>query len=648
MAPALTSLGILLPALFASLTLLFFRRGAESRRSALLHAALVWGLVCVVLVEFLSVVHALTPLHLRLGWALACALAAVPLLLKKGVASASAEPRCGHVARWRVAGAPLLGGLFFITTAVGLTVLWAPPNTEDVQLYHLPRVLFWLQQRSVEHFPTTNYQQLFQPPFAEFAMLHLYALSGGDRFVSLVHFFSYFGCAMVASLIAQSLGAGVRGQLFAAVFTLTLPQGVLTASGAKNDYVLAFWMLAALWLTFRYADASSWPRAFYFGLASALSVCTKGTAYVLLPVMLLFAVMACGARSLGRWWKAGVAALALIAAVNSGHYLRNYRLFGSPLGCDSGRCDETYRFANREFGPKHFASNVLRNLSLHATTPFPQFGRAVYGTVLTCLRKLDLAPEDPRNTWPEAKYQPTSLFGHEAVAGNPVHLILVVACVIALSLGLRKHHSKALVYALGPLVAFLAFCWIFRWQPWHTRLHLPMFTAAAPAVGCAIERSCRRWQAALAGFLLVYAAPYAVGNALRPIVPTVGAFNENIFHLSREAMYRPAPGLPALVRALKNQPCRRLVLDSPVTYPTYPLLRFLDVGLGEFQVLPISHDGRFAPYYRGRAFRPCAVVYAGCSDSLAQAAACASLSFAQVYGDHRLVLKSPDNWPPKF
>jgi hypothetical protein len=39
------------------------------------------------------------------------------------------------------------------------------------------------------------------------------------------------------------MGAGYHGQVLAAVICATIPQGLLQASGAKNDYVLAFWLL---------------------------------------------------------------------------------------------------------------------------------------------------------------------------------------------------------------------------------------------------------------------------------------------------------------------------------------------------------------------------------------------------------------------
>jgi hypothetical protein len=52
--------------------------------------------------------------------------------------------------------------------------------------YHLARVAHWGQNHTVAFYPTHIVRQLYQPPWAEYAMLHLYILAGGDRLANLV------------------------------------------------------------------------------------------------------------------------------------------------------------------------------------------------------------------------------------------------------------------------------------------------------------------------------------------------------------------------------------------------------------------------------------------------------------------------------
>ncbi len=124
------------------------------------------------------------------------------------------------------------------------------------------------------------YSQVSQPPLAEYFILHTWILSAGDRFANLVQFFAFFASAVAASAITAGLGASRRGQVLAALFAATLPNGILQASGVKNDCVLALWLA----LTARFALA--WLRdprpadLVSVGLALGLAILTKNTAYL--------------------------------------------------------------------------------------------------------------------------------------------------------------------------------------------------------------------------------------------------------------------------------------------------------------------------------------------------------------------------------
>lgn len=64
------------------------------------------------------------------------------------------------------------------TALLVAAVLW---GLLVVATYHMSRVAHWAQNRNVEHYPTPIVRQLFQPPWAEFAILQSYVLTGGAR-----------------------------------------------------------------------------------------------------------------------------------------------------------------------------------------------------------------------------------------------------------------------------------------------------------------------------------------------------------------------------------------------------------------------------------------------------------------------------------
>jgi hypothetical protein len=49
--------------------------------------------------------------------------------------------------------------------------------------YNMPRVIMWIENRSVHFYPTLDYQQLMMSPWSEYAMAHLTMLQGSDRLV---------------------------------------------------------------------------------------------------------------------------------------------------------------------------------------------------------------------------------------------------------------------------------------------------------------------------------------------------------------------------------------------------------------------------------------------------------------------------------
>src|SRR5262245_35403163 len=174
----------------------------------------------------------------------------------------------------------LLLPIGFIVSLTGLIALVAPPNTYDSMTYHLGRVVHWIQNHDVRPYPTNIDRQLYNPPWAEFAISHFHILSGGDRLANAVQWLSMLGSIVGVSLIAKQLGGSWDCQVLASLVALCLPMGILQASSTQNDYVVTFWLVCFAYYVFLILQvvqgpSSFWLQAILAGISLGLALLTK-------------------------------------------------------------------------------------------------------------------------------------------------------------------------------------------------------------------------------------------------------------------------------------------------------------------------------------------------------------------------------------
>ncbi|HTB19439.1 MAG TPA: glycosyltransferase family 39 protein, partial [Bryobacteraceae bacterium] len=452
-----------------------------------------------------------------------------------------------------------------------------PPNTWDALAYHMPRVVYWAEQASVRFFPTPYLNQIMLQPLAEYFMLHSYVLSGGDHFINFVQWFGSVGSIVGVSSIAGLLGAGPRGQAIAALFCATLPSGVLASSGAKNDYFLAMWLVASIYFAARLVRSLSWGDAFAFGAAVGLAILTKATAYLFLP-WLLAAVLLPQARWTRRSFQLAAVAFVFALLLNAPHFARNLQLSDSILGFDSPHGDGFFRWRNETFGWKQTVSNILRNTSEQLGGRSDEWNHEVYSWTVRAHQALGIDVNDAATTWRWTTYEPPRNTNHEADANSKWHiLILWIAALIAAWTAWRQRKIEQLWYALAIGCGFIAFCAYLKWQPYETRLFLPLLVAGSPLVGAALDRGHFLIQALLCIFLLSTARRPALENWLRPLegprsvlrVARNDQYFSDILQLNNGPVFRQA------VQLLADGACPVVGIDSTNLALEYPLMALL-------------------------------------------------------------------------
>ena len=379
---------LLVPAALAAWTLFYTR--STGLRMALVRSLLTLGTAAVVVTEALSASTAIDRASIAVAWSI---LLILPILF-------IAFSRSILHRQWARPDPLVAAGVLTIGVMSGViawTAILSPPNSADAMAYHMPRIVYWVQHKSVSFFPTTYLNQIMLQPVAEYIGLHLYLLAGGDRFINLVQVAGYAGSVVAVSSIAGLLGGNARMQTIAALFCATLPSAILQASGAKNDTLLSFWLAAMMLCAGSWLRSRSTSDLVFTALALGLSLGTKGTAYLFAAPFLLAIALRIGVHRLSAR-EIGLAGLALALGtllINTPQYVRNLDLSGSILGFDSAQGDGVYRWSNETFGWKPTLSNILRNTSEQLGGRSDSWNRAVYEAVLRIHNWLGLDPEDP-------------------------------------------------------------------------------------------------------------------------------------------------------------------------------------------------------------------------------------------------------------
>ena len=162
---------------------LAYRRHAPWRL-AFLEALVTAGAITLLITEVLSPWYAIDRTAVLICW---CVVSMIPLWWSVRAPRLAAVRRPSLFVLVCVAVITVMAGL------IAATAILSPPNSADAMSYHLPRVVYWMQHRSVAFFPTQYLNQIMLQPLTEYIMLHAYLLAGSDRFTNLVQFAGYVG-----------------------------------------------------------------------------------------------------------------------------------------------------------------------------------------------------------------------------------------------------------------------------------------------------------------------------------------------------------------------------------------------------------------------------------------------------------------------
>jgi hypothetical protein len=416
----------------------------------------------------------------------------------------------------------LVGILSLFIIVILFQGLIYPPNNWDSLTYHMSRIMYWIGNESIDYFPTHILRHLYQPPFAEYFILHVNLLNGNDYFSNSIQLFFLLLSILAIWTLLDSFKLSWFYKLLAAFLAITIPSVALQASTTKNDIVCSFFIISTVLFCIKSYRDYSFKNLLFLGFSVGLAFLTKGTAYLFLaPILLCFAVFTFLKLIKNPDLKIitnSFVALAIVIILNFGQYYRNYTLAGNLLNIDKA---EAKMYSNDEMNGKLFLSNLLKNSGLHLGYPI---GKKSDEIIRNIHLKMGVSIDNPKTNYNNSPYQgPVEVLSHEDSVPNLIPFILIVICFFNILFFSWKNFKKnkiAILLATIILMQAILFASYLKWQPWHTRLHIPMFLLSVILIVISTKNS--KWYRyivlASIPFLMYGFCFYTLFNRIRPLL----------------------------------------------------------------------------------------------------------------------------------
>ena len=220
--------------------------GRSNRLTSYAYAIISWTFIMYAGIEVLSLFHLLQLSTIIIYWGIIDCTLLIYLIKKKRFFSLSFKQLFGNLAK----GINLLSLLMIFIIVISLVLaLKTVPSNWDSMTYHLPRIMHWIQNRTVAHYATNSVRQVGSPILAEFVSLYIIILSGKrDFLINLLQWSSYVTCAILVYGVCRKLGCSKILSNFGSIMFLSLPIAFAESMTTQNDLFSALWLLLFVYL----------------------------------------------------------------------------------------------------------------------------------------------------------------------------------------------------------------------------------------------------------------------------------------------------------------------------------------------------------------------------------------------------------------
>jgi hypothetical protein len=172
-----------------------------------------------------------------------------------------------------------------------LLIFYTPPNEWDSMTGHLNRLLYYIQNGTMEHFGGTNWNIDSYPRSACTIQIYSYLMSGKiENWFKAIHHIAYWmiGFGMIG--IVRSITKNITASLFCALVILLLPNVLKQAITTESDIILASYLVSLIYFLLSFKEKRKRRYLYLAGIAFGIALGHKITFVFSLPPIFLLII----------------------------------------------------------------------------------------------------------------------------------------------------------------------------------------------------------------------------------------------------------------------------------------------------------------------------------------------------------------------